>query len=294
MSALLRLLAVAVGVLPWRSLRVCGVALGWVAGSVLRIRRPHVLEAMRVADVSRPRSAARAMYASLGTSALEFLWMASRGLPECVALEPGSEAVLDRARAEGRGVVVSASHTGNWDLAACAMARRGDFLVVTKRLRVKALDRFWQTTRARLGVLLTDPQGALAKGLATLRGGGTVAMMIDQAPSTVRHAVASTFLGRPVWADRSPAALAALAGSPLVVAACWRTPRGGHELCVLEVVWPPARPARAWIDETTASATRALDSFVRAHPGQWLWLHRRWKSLGVDPRLCASTLPSSC
>jgi len=293
-GAVLRVLAAAVGVLPWRSLRLGGAALGWLAGTVLRIRRTHVLAAMRAADVSPAASAAASMYASLGTSALEFLWMASRGLPECVAIEPRSEALWSQARAAGRGVVVAGSHTGNWDLAACAMARRGELLVVTKRLSVASLDRFWQDTRARLGLRLAPPQGALAKGLAILRSGGAVAMMIDQAPGSVRHAVPTRFLGRPAWADRSPAALAALAGAPLVVAACRRNRSGGHELRVLDVRWPPPRPARAWIDDTTAAATRALDAFVRAHPGQWLWLHRRWKSLGVDPGLCASTLPSPC
>jgi Kdo2-lipid IVA lauroyltransferase/acyltransferase len=178
----------------------------------------------------------------------------------------------------GRGVVIASSHTGNWDLAACTMAREVELLVVTKRLSVRWLDRFWQSTRAAMGVRLTGAHGAVARARATLGRGGAVAMMIDQVPSP-RHALEVEFLGQRAFADRAPAALAAASGAPLVVAASRRTARGHHELVVLDVVVPPARPSRAWIDDATRRTTRGLDAFVRAYPSQWLWMHRRWKPM---------------
>jgi KDO2-lipid IV(A) lauroyltransferase len=260
---------------------VLGALLGWLAGSVLRIRRAHVETAMRVAGFARPSREARAMYAALGTSAIEFLWLALRGarVLDRVHIDGASRGPWQRALGQGRGVVVAASHTGNWDLAACAIAREGPLLVVTKHLSLRWLDRFWQSTRARLGVRLTDARGAMAQSREALRGGGAVAMMIDQVPSSPRHAVAGEFLGQACAVDRAPAALAASTGAPLVVAAARREEGGAHVLQVLEVLRPPRRPSRAWIDEATRSATRALDRFVRAHPDQWLWMHRRWKRM---------------
>jgi KDO2-lipid IV(A) lauroyltransferase len=262
-------------------LRIAGALLGWVAGSVLRIRRRHVEDSMAAAAIERPREVARGMYRALGVSAMEFLWMAMAGERALrrVRIEAGSVDAWRAAVAGGKGVVVAATHTGNWDLAACAIARDVELTVVTKHLSVRWLDRIWQTARASLGVRLVGAVGALAVGRDALRRGGVVAMMIDQVPASAQRALIVDFLGRPALADRAPAALAAASGAPLVVAASRRTEDGSHELHVLGVHSPPRRPGRAWIDTTTQDATEALASFVRRHPSQWLWLHRRWKRL---------------
>ncbi|HEY3818944.1 MAG TPA: lysophospholipid acyltransferase family protein [Polyangiaceae bacterium] len=275
--------------------RLLGALLGWLAGSVLRIRRGHVEASMRAAGIAGVPAEARAMYASLGASAVEFLWMALRGPTALgrVRFDDASRARWEGALGQGRGVVVAASHTGNWDLAACAVAREVELLVVTKHLRVRWLDRFWQSTRARLGVRLSDADGAIARSRAVLRRGGVVAMMIDQVPLAPSHASPVPFLGRTAATDRAPAALAASARVPLVVAAFRRDEAGAQVLQVLDVVPVPARPSRAWVLETTRSATAALDAFVRAHPSQWLWLHRRWKPMLARTSPCRPPIRSS-
>jgi KDO2-lipid IV(A) lauroyltransferase len=273
--------------------RALGAVLGWLAGSVLRIRRTHVEQSMRAAGIEAPEREARAFYAELGISAIEFLGLALRGpraLSHVEIAEP-SRARWRDALATSRGVVVAASHTGNWDLAACAVAREVELLVVTKHLSVRWLDRLWQSTRAARGVRLADARGAVARAKETLRRGGAVAMMIDQAPTRGQHAVTVEFLGRTAHADRAAAALAAAAGAPLVVAASRRDELGRQILEVLDVLLPPRRAGRAWIERATRDATRALDAFVRRHPSQWLWLHRRWKPMLASP--CRTTPSSS-
>jgi KDO2-lipid IV(A) lauroyltransferase len=250
---------------------------------------------MRAAGIARPSRQARSMYASLGHSAMEILWMSLRGRPALRAarFDEASRALWNDALGRGRGIVVAASHTGNWDLAACAVAQEIELLVVTKHLRIGWLDRFWQKTRARLGVKLADAAGAMAQGRAVLGRGGAVAMMIDQVPISPRHASTVEFLGRSAAADRAPAALAASLRAPLVVAAARRAPGGRQVLQVLAVLHPPPRPSPAWIVDATATATAALDRFVRAHPSQWLWLHRRWRPMLPATSPCRTTPSSS-
>ncbi len=241
------------------------------------------------------------MYRSLGTSALELLALStSRGkdIIGRVCVDDDSRCRIAEAVALGRGLVVAGTHTGNWDLVACAMARSVELLVVTKHLRVGSLDRFWQVTRAAHGVVLCDAKGALAQGRRVLARGGAVAMMIDQVPDASHRSISVEFLGRPAITDRAPAALAAAARAPLVLVTSRRDTQGSQRVSVLGVWAPPARPSRSWIDEATREATQGLERFVREHPSEWLWLHRRWKRLDSPVREtmlvrpCATHSPS--
>jgi KDO2-lipid IV(A) lauroyltransferase len=289
----LRVLSVLAGRLPWAGVRALGALVGWLAGSVLHYRRAHVEDAMRAAGIADASVLARAMYRALGISMVEVLALGAspRGLAR-VRVDAASRVRWLEALALGRGVVIAGTHTGNWDLAACAVAQETPLLVVSKRLSVRWLDRFWQATRAARGVRLAYARGALSAARGVLGAGGAVVMMIDQVPTSARHGNDVDFLGRRALTDRSPATLAAVRRAPLVVAAGRRDEHGGQVLHVLDVLVPPARAGRGWIDAATEAATRELDAFVRAHPDQWLWLHRRWKRL--DPGAALGTLQAPC
>jgi KDO2-lipid IV(A) lauroyltransferase len=295
MDAVLGCLLAVVARIPLATLPWLGSMLGWFVGSVLRVRRDEVENAMKASAIARPAAQARAMYRSLGKSALEFIALSTPQADRIIGrvhVDDGSRRCVADALAIGRGLVIAGTHTGNWDLAACAMARTVDLLVVTKHLRVRPLDRFWQATRAAHGVLLCDAKGALTQARRVLARGGAVAMMIDQVPDAPSRAAVVDFLGRGAMTDRAPAVLAAGSRAPLMLVAGRRDTEGAHRLCVLGLWLPPARPSRSWIDETTRAATRALEEFVREHPSEWLWLHRRWKQL--DARACEAMLSPPC
>src|SRR5262249_41188873 len=48
----------------------------------------------------------------------------------------------------------------------------------------------------------------------------------------------------------------------------------------------PARDAQGRIDVqgTMQAITSGIEGWVREHPEQWLWLHRRWRKLGNSTR----------
>jgi KDO2-lipid IV(A) lauroyltransferase len=177
----------------------------------------------------------------------------------------------------GRGAVLAGAHTGNWELAACALARRAPLLVVAKRLSVGAFDAFAKRTRRAHGVELAEPEGALPVAQRSLARGGWVTMLIDQVPESPAHGARVSFLGQPALASRAPAALAWRSGAPLLVVAARRSASGRQVLSVLDAHVPPEGAGRAWIDEATRASTRALERFVLDHPTEWLWLHRRWR-----------------
>jgi KDO2-lipid IV(A) lauroyltransferase len=259
---------------------VFGHALGAFVGGALRVRRAHVEASMERAGIPNAAEEAAAMYRALGTSFTELLWLggATRDLSRFVVLDDETRKTWNTNAALGRGLVVAASHTGNWDLAAAATAQLlGPLTVVTKRLSLRVVDALWQWTRRRYGVTLIPPAGAFAVARGVLGRGEAVAMMIDQVPAVTAHAVRCTFLGQEAWVDRAPAVLSARSGAPLLVTASERMEDGRQRLAILHAEVPPVRAGASWIDSATERATRALDTFVRRRPSEWLWMHRRWK-----------------
>jgi KDO2-lipid IV(A) lauroyltransferase len=285
----MRALAAAVARLPFAWLRGLGAALGFLAGSVLRIRRRHVEESLRSAGIARCGAAARGMYASLGAGIFELLWLAGRP-PDALAgwftMDPGCAEALRRALALGRGVVVATAHTGNWDLSACAAAQwiarecgGARLHVVTKRLSWRALDRYWQRLRAERGVVLADAVGAASYVREALSAGDFTALLVDQVPERSSGVATLPFLGAPALHDLGPALLAARSRAPIVVVLGHRTRDGHHRLEVALTIDPEELRGRGAIEAATGKIAAALETFVRAHPEQWLWLHRRWKNV---------------
>ncbi len=289
----MRALAWAVARLPFRWLRGLGAALGFLAGSLLRIRRRHVESSMERAGIPRASAMATGMYASLGAGLFELLWLAARP-PEALAawftMDPACGAALLRAAARGRGVVVATAHTGNWDLTACAAAQwiareagGARLHVVTKRLSWRALDRYWQRLRAERGVVLADALGAAAYVRQALVTGDFTAMLIDQVPERGSGVAIVPFLGAPARSDLGPALLAARSRAPLLLVLGHREANGRHRIELAAEIAPDELRGDGAILLATEKMAIALDGFVRAYPAQWLWLHRRWKNVeGLD------------
>jgi Kdo2-lipid IVA lauroyltransferase/acyltransferase len=256
--------------------RLFGAVLGWLVGSLLRVRRRHVVDAMRRAGIAEPERTALAMYRALGVGLFELVGLLVVPWRRASARVRMLDGALTELGAGGRGAVVAVAHTGNWDLCACAAAERHPLHVVTKRLSVGAADWLWQRVRRVRGVRLVEAGQVRYQGARALARGELLAMMIDQAPERERGVVLEPFLGELARVDLAPALLALRARVPLVAVFPRRT-RDGHVLEVSRVIEPPERPTRAWAEHAMRQLTRDLDAFVRRHPEQWLWMHRRWK-----------------
>lgn len=263
-----------------------GAWLAWIVGRVLGVRRAHVLTSLRRARIGAVEQVAREMYRSLGTGVFELVLLALR--PSKHPCLQGLESALGQigealaARQEGsravhpHAVVLATAHTGNWDLAACALARSVELTVITKRLKVSWLDRLWQGMRQARGIQLVQTGSAASCARASLARGGWVAAMIDQAPERKRGTLSMSFLGEVVDVDLAPALVAQRARCPLVVAFPYRG-SSGHAVRLYGVLVPPRGAGRPWVEAAMRQATSWLEEFVRERPDQWLWMHRRWK-----------------
>jgi KDO2-lipid IV(A) lauroyltransferase len=268
------------GGLPETWVRRLGRWLGWLAFSVLRIRRRVTLENLRLAldlPPGRRLRLARRIYHQLGAGSIEFLQI-GRLTPRRARAALGGEQGLDRLRevlARGRGMLALGAHLGSWDLLACATARCGlPVNVVTRRIKTGWVNRFWMDQRRACGVRLLPAEGSAPQIRAALRRNEIVAMVLDQHEP---GGLPLTFLGRPAATGTALARLARATGSPVVPVFLLREPRGFRMLVEDPLDLQPSSDRARDLAAFTRTFLGVIEDQVRQRPEQWLWLHRRWK-----------------
>ncbi len=179
----------------------------------------------------------------------------------------------------GRGVILVTGHFGNWELSGQMLAVFGFEVVALMRpLDNVYLNRYLVRARETAGLRLLDKKGASEEAEAILRRGGAVGFIADQ--NAGRKGMFVDFFGQPASTYKSIGLLAMATESPIVVGYARRiSPRLRYELGVERIIYP-----REWQDQDdplrwiTQEYTAAIERFVRRDPGQYLWIHRRWKS----------------
>lgn len=180
-----------------------------------------------------------------------------------------------KANEKGKGVIFLSGHVGNWEIMlATGGVMNTDLLIVTKRLKPRWLHRAIESGRLRCGVQATYEPQTFKQVLSHLKKNGTVGFVMDQyagPPIGIRV----PFFGVPVGTSAVVSTVVKRTGAAVLPVVIYREKDGGF---VLEV-----RPALSWIegDEelalNTAQYASILEQDVRAHPEQWLWIHRRFK-----------------
>ena len=110
--------------------------------------------------------------------------------------------------------------------------------------------------------------------VAAVRDGLNVCMLIDQ---KLNDGIEVPFLGVPAMTAPAAARVALRSGLPVIPLQIVREP--GVRFTI--TVHPPLDAPRtgdqaADTRALTVAINGAIGGFVREHPGQWLWFHRRW------------------
>ena len=126
-----------------------------------------------------------------------------------------------------------------------------------------------------MGTLVPTDMNAPIRLARSLEDNRHVAMLVDQ---HYVKGVDVTFFGRRCKANPLIAALARHVESPIHGTRIVRRP-GGHFQAYFTEEIPPVRDAEGKIDiqGTMQAITDVVESWIREHPEQWLWLHRRWR-----------------
>jgi KDO2-lipid IV(A) lauroyltransferase len=272
-----------VGSLSLKTALAVGRQLGTFAFSVVRFRRNEVQRRIATCfpefSAERVRGVAREMYRNLGMTGIEVFWYGRHGtdaLGTNVVIE--GEENLTKAIEQGHGVQICTAHTGNWELLGF-FARCADYKVtaVVKELSNKKANAYWLENRRRLGLDLLPAKNSLRACLRVLKDKGLLAHIVDQ---NMRHGrgIFVDFFGVQACTTPGPALLAARTGAPMVPVLMVRKHNERHVVHMLPAIPPPPDRSETSLHRVTQQYTSVVEAFVREHPEQWLWLHRRWKT----------------
>ncbi|MHC4941495.1 MAG: lysophospholipid acyltransferase family protein [Planctomycetota bacterium] len=185
---------------------------------------------------------------------------------------------VEKALADGRGLIFITGHTGNWELmGAYTSSTVVPITAVSRPARNRFLSRLYVKQRERYRQKMVLKKGALLKIARVLREGRVAAFLVDQYPGS--EEVKVDFMGVPAHTHSTPAALAVRFQVPIVAGFCYRTGTGfEYEGYFEDPIYPdPERDAQEEVLRLTKCSNEAIERFIRAHPEQWLWMHRRWR-----------------
>lgn len=189
---------------------------------------------------------------------------------------------LQKGLALGRGCIIAAAHSGNWELMGGAFAQAGIPLVgVAMKQRSSAADRFINEYRTLIGMHITYKSG-VREMFDMLRKGWAIGLIMDQ--DTSRHnGIILDFFGRPTNCVPGAASMARFQNVPIFPAFMHRDDQGMHTLIVGDPVFvEKTKDKREDIRRTTQLLTHDIEAHVRKYPEEWFWLHDRWKSMRND------------
>jgi KDO2-lipid IV(A) lauroyltransferase len=182
-----------------------------------------------------------------------------------------------RVKDDGKPALIFAAHLANWELPAVIAASDGlEAVVLYRRPNLGAIaDAVIALRRGLMGEMVASSMGAPVALADALRRGKHVAMLVDQ---HYGRGVEVTFFGRKCRANPLIAMLAREIECPIHGTRVIRLPGNRFAGEISEEV-APVRDAQGRIDVkgTMQAITDVIEGWVREHPEQWLWLHRRWR-----------------
>jgi KDO2-lipid IV(A) lauroyltransferase len=222
---------------------------------------------------------AAACYRHLGKCLMEFIRLPAMNRDEIRRVTDlrGAEH-LDRSLELGRGVILLTGHLGNWEMVGARIAADGYPLnVIARAQRQQELTDYVRRTREVAGMRVFHREVAVRRSLQALRRNELVGILLDQ--NAGAEGVFVEFFGHPASTAPGAAAFAIRTGAAVVPTFGWRNPDDSHTIQIdAPVPLVETGDREKDILDNTQRFAKITEDRIRAHPDQWFWLHKRWKS----------------
>ncbi|MGC9270504.1 lysophospholipid acyltransferase family protein [Acidiphilium sp.] len=267
---------------PARASALAG-AIGRAIGPLIptsRVADANLRAAMPEYDAASRRAIIASVWDNLARNAGEFPHLASlrpttEGPGICFS---GAEHARALAAAGGPAILLTA-HCGNWEILPVALRELGlSFAFFYRAAANPAVDRMIIDLRT---AAMGEAVPMFAKGAAGARGayahlarGGMLCMLVDQ---KLNDGIAIPFFGIDAMTAPALAVFARKFRCPILPVHVERTGAARLHVIIEPAIYAQTTDDKAAdIAATILWMNRTIERWVRARPGQWLWLHRRW------------------
>jgi KDO2-lipid IV(A) lauroyltransferase len=273
------------GLLPRKAARFVGAAFATAAYALrpplrraanfnLQLAFPEWTDAQR-------RQVVQGMIRQIGWMAGEFSQFPKYTINsiEEVVVREGFEN-FDVARRRGKGVLFLTGHMSAWELAPFAQALYGDPLhFLVRPIANRRVDTLINRFRCLSGNKPIEKNRSARAILKVLAEGGTLGILADQNTS-LEEGVFVDFFGIPACTTAGLARIALRTDAAVVPGfLSWDQSLRKYRLRFEpSIELSRSGDEEADLRECTARFTRVIENYVRAHPDQWVWVHKRWKT----------------
>jgi Kdo2-lipid IVA lauroyltransferase/acyltransferase len=226
-------------------------------------------------DAAENRRILRGMWDNLGRAVAEQPHLARICDPSSGRVEIVNGGVIADLLASGKPAILFGGHFANWEVGPSTVHRLmgGSLLSVYRAANNPRVDRMQRRLLRERRVVAKGAEGS-RELLRHLRGGGHVAMLVDQKQN---DGIAVPFFGVAAMTAPAVARLALRFDCPIHPIRVERLAGARFRFTVLPAIEATkTNDAGAEVLATMTRVNATLERWVRARPEQWLWLHHRW------------------
>jgi KDO2-lipid IV(A) lauroyltransferase len=272
---------------PYPFFRAKSWCVAWILYWVSPRLRRNAMESLAIAfgdtiSLKEKKRIIRQCFFSLilGLSDLIF-YIARPGRAHDAFILEGAE-YLKEAQQGGKGTVIAVAHFGPFVAMLFKFLFEGYVVrVVMRAPRNKTLANEIASRGALFvphPIYSTPLRACVVACSETLRNNEILVMPVDQNYGGPGR-VFVDFFGRKAATAAGPAAYAFKTGAPLLTAFAYPIEGGRWKVKIEPVVMDRARPEAEAVRAATQEVTSRVEAAARAFPGQWAWMHRRWKAV---------------
>jgi Kdo2-lipid IVA lauroyltransferase/acyltransferase len=272
--------------LPTKALHRLGKALGSLLFILHRPFRKKSLANLAIAygetvPEKRRRQIARRSFQHLLITSLEFFTLTKYRGHFANLVEHCNSKPLIELLEKKQGVILFCGHQSNWEIPFLAVTEHfSGGVAIGRSIKNPYLYRWVVSIREINGAKMLSPRNALKEGSKTLKNGGYVGIVGDQAhpPSSYSYPL----FGTRAWTSTAPALLACKTNSPIIVS-CTKRIGTRYQVELSDPIWPNSElPLKEDVPRLMNEILFFFENNVKQTPEQWMWVHDRWKQHGID------------